>query len=271
MGAIAAAAAGIIMGGVGTGMQANADNQKRRDVKSLAGDWQPDYQAYTDDYFNNLSKYAPQAEKLSSDIGNSEMTDALALRERALPGIGQATQSAAQALFPLLSGELPPSILRAFNSSGAASSVGGGFGGSGFGFLNQGLFGARGALGAMQTGYSLLGSLLSTMPRVNAPSASSFLSGIMTPGQRASDQLAFRGQQIGIGETAAKMPSGSDDWAKYLSSTGGTLTSLGMGSMGGGGGALGGAGGIEGSGAGSMPYGGYGSVQPYGGSFGTGE
>ncbi len=228
MGAIALAAAGVLMGGAGAGMQANSNRQKQRDVKELMGNWQPDYQGYTEDYFNNLSKYAPHAEKLSSDIGNAEMDTALAQREKALPGIGAATQSAAQALFPLLSGELPPSILRAFNSSGAASSLGLGFGGSGFGALNTGLFGARGALGAMQTGYSLLGSLLSTMPRVNAPSTASFLNNIMTPQQRTGDQLAFRQQQIGIGSTAAQLPSANDAWAKYLSSTGGALLGAGL-------------------------------------------
>ena len=246
MGAIALGVAGLALGAGGAAVSANSNSHKRSDVKSLAGDWQPDYSGYTDNYFKNLDKYLPQSQALSSSIGKSEMTDALALREQALPGIGKATQDASAALFPLLKGELPPEVLRAFNSSGAASSVGAGFGGSGYGFVNQGLFGARGALGAMQQGYSMLGALLGTMPQVHAPSATAFLQNIITPQQRVSDQLAFRGQQIGIGETAAGMPSGSDAWAKYLSSTGGSLMGAGMAA--GGAGALPSGGGDRGNG-----------------------
>ncbi len=263
-----------LIGLIGAGLQANSNSHKISDVKALASDWQPSYEKYTDEYFNNLDKYAPQAEKLSSDIGKADLTSALALREQALPGIGAATKSAAEALFPLLRGELPDSVLRAFNTSGAASSVGGGFGGSGFGFLNQGLFGARGALGAMQTGYSLLGSLLNTMPRVNSPSASSFLNQIITPQQRVGDQLAFRQQQIGIGLAAAGMPSGNDAWANYIEGVagvnaggggGGGFSGVGAGAGGGFGGSMGGAMG-GGAAAGGGAFGG-GAAGAQGGSF----
>lgn len=238
MGAYSQGAAELI-GLIGAGMQANSNSQKISNVKALAGDWQPAYQQYTDEYFNNLERYQSRASALSDTIGKSELDSALGLREKALPGIGEATQSAAQALFPLLKGELPPEVLRAFNTSGAASSVGGGFGGSGFGFVNQGLFGARGALGAMQAGYSMLGSLLSTMPRINAPSTMSFLNNIITPQQRVGDQLAFRQQQIGIGLAAASMPSGNDAWANYIEGVAGVNAGGGgpnFSSMGGGGG-----------------------------------
>ncbi len=225
-----------LIGLIGAGMQANSNSHKISDVKALASDWHPDYGAYTDEYFKNLARYQPEASALSDTIGKSEMNSALTLRESALPGIGKATQDAATALFPLLKGELPPEILRAFNTSGAASSVGGGFGGSGFGFLNQGLFGARGALGAMQTGYSMLGSLLSTMPRVG-------------------DQLAFRQQQIGIGLSAAGMPSGNDAWANYIEGVAGVNAGQsarggGMNFGGGGGGSSGGVSGGWGTGGG---------------------
>jgi len=231
-----------LIGLIGAGLQANSNSHKISDVKALAGDWQPAYEQYTDQYFKNLERYQPEASALSETIGKSELNSALALREQALPGIGKATQDASQALFPLLKGELPPEVLRAFNSSGAASSVGGGFGGSGFGFLNQGLFGARGALGAMQAGYSMLGSLLSTMPRISAPSTMSFLNNIITPQQRVGDQLAFRQQQIGIGLAAAGMPSGNDAWANYIEGVAGVNAGGGgpnFSSMGGGGSSFG--------------------------------
>lgn len=248
----AIAAIGLILGGTAAGMGANAASKKRKQLMRHEDQGIPNIDQYQDQYFNDLEEFEPRASALSRTIGEKELAGALSMRESALPGIGQATRDALASIMPLLRGELPDSVMRAFNRSGGASSVGSGFGGTGFGFLNQGMFGARGSLGAIQTGMGLLPSLLSTMPQINTPSAMPFLQQIMNPAARTNTQLAVRGQNLDLAKAVAGMDTGSDVWSKWMASTGGTLTGTGMGGMGmpvsGGGGGSGGGGSIWGTG-----------------------
>jgi hypothetical protein len=164
------------------------------------------------------------------------------LREKALPGITKTTQGALDAIAPLLKGELPPAVLEAYARAGGASTVGSGFGGSQFGFLNTGLFGARGALGAMQQGFGLLPALMSTLPNVNSPSTAAFLESIMTPAQRVQTQLQVRGQNIQSKIALTGLPSSGEVWGSGMQQVGGAMLG---GAVSGGGGA--GGGGLFGS------------------------
>jgi hypothetical protein len=162
------------------------------------------------------------------------------------------TKTAMDSITPLLAGELPPSVLAAFKSAGGASTVGLGMGGSGFGFLNTGLFGARGSLGAMQTGFGLLPALMSTLPNINSPSSAAFLQSIMTPAQRVQTQLQIRQQNLGIESQLAGMPTSKEVWGQSLQEAGGALAGGAM--TAGMGGGFGGGGG--GGSFGSFNYGG---------------
>lgn len=224
--------AGLGFGIAGTAMSASAANKRRKSLAGVYDRWLPDIDQYTDRYFADLLKFSPQAERLATDVAMSDLERATAIREKQLPGFTEGTQSAFQSLLPLLRGELPQSVLEAFQSAGGASSVGLGFGGSQFGALNQGLFGARGALGAMQTGYGLLPALLSSLPNINSPSTAAFLESIMTPAQRTQTQLSVRAQNIGVAQQIAGMPTGKDVWGGFLQETGGMLAGAGVSGMG---------------------------------------
>lgn len=220
-------------------MGASAAGKKRKQLAEAENYWLPDIDRYTQQYFDQLKGYTPKAAELADMTADADFKRATRLREAALPGITEGTKRAGEALFPLLRGELPPSILDAYTRAGAANSVGTGFGGSGFGFLNTGLFGARGALGAMQTGYGLLPALMASLPNINSPSTATFLEAIMTPAQRTQTQMQIRGQNLGLRQAVAGMPTSGEVWGQGMQQMGGVLLG---GAMGGGGGMMGGGG-----------------------------
>lgn len=215
-------------------MKAGEAGKKMRSIREAEDMWLPKTAGeYGRDYFSEMLGSMPQAERLADETGQADFDRAMRFREQALPGLGKATGGAMEALAPFLKGELPPSMIRAFQNAGGASTVGGGMGGSGFGFLNTGMFGARGALGAMQTGFGLLPALISTLPNVNSPGTAQFLQSIMTPAQRMQAQLQLRGQNIGLRGTAAGMPTSGEQWGSGMQQVGGLALG---GAMGGGGG-----------------------------------
>lgn len=216
----------------GTAMSADSASGKRKEFAKQAELGIPNIDDITSRYFADLMGRMPQAEELADRVGESDLDRTLRLREKAAPGIGNLTRTAMDSITPLLAGELPPSVLAAFKSAGGASTVGAGMGGSGYGFLNTGLFGARGALGAMQTGFGLLPSLMSTLPNINSPSSSAFLQAIMTPAQQVQTQMQIRQQNIGIASQLAGMETSQGMWGSGLQEIGGLLMG---GAMGGGG------------------------------------
>lgn len=259
MGAIAIAAGvvgvGLIAGG--SASSASGAKKKRNELQAAQDRWLPNIDKYTDDYFADLVDYTDEADKLADTVASQDTDRALAMQEKAMPGVTEGRQKAFDALMPLLRGELPPAVMDAFMRSGAASSVGSGFGGSGFGFVNQGLFGARGALGAMQTGYGLLPALMSTLPQVNSPSTASFLNAIMSPAQRTQTQMQIRGQNMQNAMALSGMQTGSEVWGSSMQQVGGALLGGAVGMGGGGmGGMMGGMGGGGAGGGGGAAAGG---------------
>lgn len=240
MGAAVLAAVGLGLGIGGTAMKASGAKRRRNELSSATDKWLPDIPLYEQQYFDAVRKRLPESTKLADEISQTDFDRMMRLREQAMPGFQKGLVGASEALFPLLRGELPPSILDAYTRAGAANSVGTGFGGSGFGFLNTGLFGARGALGAMQTGYGLLPALMGAMPQINPMSSSAFLNQIMSPLQRTQTQLQVRGQNIGIAGQVAQMPMSKEVWGDFMQQTGGQLAGVGMMGMGSGGGGGGG-------------------------------
>ncbi len=201
----------------------------------------PDIGTEEGNWFADLERYFPRASRMSSRARQQEMTQNLALREQALPGFGAATGDAMRSIAPLLRGELPQGVMDAFTRAGGASTVGLGMGGSGFGALNTGLFGARGSLGAIQTGMGLLPALMGTLPQVSAPTTFGLLGQLMTPQQRIQHQMNLRSQQLGINSTYAGMPTMMDVWSQTLTNIGGQLAGADSGGGGGGGGLMGGS------------------------------
>lgn len=239
MGAIALAAVGLAAGVGGAAMSANSAKKKRSAMDAATDKWLPNIDQNQKAFFGDLEQYQDQAAGLSREIGQQQTTDALALREQMFPGMSQSVRDAMSSIAPLLRGELPKGVQDAFTRAGGASSVGLGMGGSGFGALNNGLFGARGALGAMQTGFGLLPALMSTAPQLNNPTTMSFLSNLMTPAQRTQSDLQVRGQNIGVAQTVAGMPTSSDVWGSFMQQSGGALMGGGLTAMGGMGGGAG--------------------------------
>lgn len=257
--AMAAGAVMRIAGGITGGIAAN--QRRKRWEEFMQGLHEPDPTAETGRWFGDLNFFYPQANKLSTRARTDEMAQNLALREQALPGFGQASRDAMASISPLLRGELPQGVMDAFTRAGGASSVGLGFGGTGFGALNTGLFGARGALGGIQTGMGLLGSLMSTVPQVTSPTAMGLLSNVMTPSQRVNLQMQLRAQQIGMQNTLEEMPTALDSWSSHLNESGamllgGGMSGGGLGGMSGGGGGFGGFNGSGGATTGGFSGGG---------------
>jgi hypothetical protein len=242
VGAIAIAAAvvgaGLIAGG--TASSAKGAKKRRNELQAAQDRWLPNIDKYTEDYFGDLQSYLPEADALADAVGTSDTERALAMQEQAMPGMAAGRKGAFDALMPLLRGELPPSVMEAFMRSGGASTANTGFGGSGFGFLNTGLFGAKGALGAMQTGYGLLPALMSTLPQVNSPSTASFLNAIMSPAQRTQTQMQIRGQNMQNAMALAGMQTQGEVVGSSMQQTGGILLGGAVGMGGGGGGGMGG-------------------------------
>lgn len=229
--------AGLGMGLIGAAFGSGEADKKRQSVLNMMGQWLPDINQNTADYFKNATANLPGAENLNRSVGMADMGTGLAMQEQAMPGIGAARSGALAAAGPLAAGELPPSVMANFMRAGGARAAGAGHSGDLFSSLMTGLFSAQGSLGAMKEGSGLLATLLGTIPHVSTPGSASFL-GEGVPGamQRTSTQMGVRGQNIGIGEAAAGMPTGTDVWSKWLMSTGGMMTGNGMmGGFGGGG------------------------------------
>lgn len=237
--AMAAGAVFRIAGGITGGIA--ADKRRARYEEMMRSLPNADPRTEEGNWFDSMELYYPRANKLSQRARSDEMRQNLALREQALPGIGQATTDAMSSISPLLRGELPSSVASAYQRAGGASTLGRGFGGSQFGALNTGLFGARGALGAIETGMGLLPRLLSTLPNVSAPTTMGLLGQLMTPQQRINHIMNLRNQQIGMTNTLESMPTALDSWSSHLNESGAML-------MGGGGAAMGGMGGMGGGG-----------------------
>jgi hypothetical protein len=215
---------GFAMSLVGMGLGASGADKRRAEYERSFDRWLPTTNLYQRDYFRDLGTYLPEASKLSRDVGQAEYDSLLAQRERALPGYGAALQQGATGIFELMKGELPQGVLNNFMRAGGANSAMLGMGGSSYDALNTGLFGARGSLGAMQTGFGLLPALLGALPNPQATSVSSFLqSGVMNPQARTQTQLAVRGQNIGIANQLAGMPTSTDMWGQGLTSMGGQI------------------------------------------------
>jgi len=265
--AVGATVVGVGMGAAGTALEAGAAGDKRKRLAAAKDQWLPDIEGDISSYYKDMEKYLPSAGRLSSGAAKMDQETLLALRERALPGVGKAQQDQLASILPLLKGELPKGVIDSFMRSGGASSVGSGFGGSGFGFLNQGLFGARGSLGAIQLGSGLLSALLGNAGIPNSPGTAGFLSQITSPGQRTATQMQIRGQNIGIEGQIAGMKTGNEVWGDWLQESGGALMGAGLMGMGAGGGAGGGSGGW------SVPAGeggGFGNWSARGGTIGPG-
>ena len=236
--AAAGAAIGIGMGIAGTAMSAGEAGKKRRAVEAMYNQWLPNIGGDIAAYYSDLQQYLPASTKLARGVAEADQATMMSLREKALPGFTKAQQESLPGIAALARGELPESVMSAYQRAGGASAVGSGMGGSGVGFLTQGLFGARGALGAIQLGSGLLSALLGSAAVPNAPSAGSFLSGVTTPAQRTNTQMQVRQQNIGIGSMLAGMKTGNEVWGGWLQETGGAMTGAGvtgmMGGMGGG-------------------------------------
>lgn len=230
----------------------------------------PDVGKLQKQYFSDLETYSPEAIKLTRSMREAELEGSLAMREKALPGVTRATNDAMASISPLLRGELPPSVMRAYQTAGGASTVGSGMGGSGFGFLNTGLFGARGSLGALQAGMGLLPSLLSTMPQISTPNPMALLwQGVMNPKDRSDLEMQLRQQQIGINNAYVNMPTRMDVWGTGMKQAGSMLMGGGFGGMGGG--SSGGGSGMGGGGFGGFNSYGGNSVGGYGGGMNSGS
>jgi hypothetical protein len=238
--AMAAGAVFRIAGGITGGIA--ADQRRKRYEEMMASLPKPDPRKESQGWFDDMDHFYRPANRLSERARNDELTQNLALRERALPGFGAMVGDASRSIAPLLRGELPAGVMSAFQRAGGAGTNALGFGGSQFGALNTGLFGARGALGAISTGMGLLPSLLSTMPNVSAPTTMGLLSNLMTPQQRINLQMQLRQQQIGMTNTLESMPTALDSWSAHLNESGAMLMGGGMGGMGGGMGGGGGGG-----------------------------
>lgn len=240
MGAWIALGAALLAGGTAIG--ANASSKKANKLESYTDKWMPNIDAYTKKYFDDLNDYEDDATKLSDSLAKSQMSQALGLREQAMPGFNNAINASVPGAAALARGELPQGALDAFQRSGNAA----GFGlGANMNFLMQGLYGAGGSVKAMSTGIGMLGALLGTMPQLNTPSAMSFLQQIMTPTQQTQTQLQIRGQNIGLMSAAAGVPSSGQMWGGGLQSIGSMAMIGGMmggGAGGGGGGMFGGSG-----------------------------
>lgn len=235
--AMAAGALFRIAGGITGGIAADQRRSRFEDfMRSLE---KPNVGQEEANWFGDMNRFYGQANALSQRAREDELTQDLALRERALPGSTKALQDSMNSIAPLLRGELPQSVMDNFARAGGASTVGLGFGGSQFGALNTGLFGARGSLGAIQTGMGLLPSLLSSMPHISAPTTMGLLGQLMTPQQRVDLLMQERQQMIGMENTLESMPTALDSWSSHLNESGAML-------MGGGGSAMGGMGGMGG-------------------------
>lgn len=260
--------AGAVTGGIA------ADQRRKRFENFMSGLAEPNPTTEAGNYFSDLNQFYGKANQLSQRARQDELTQDLALREQAMPGSTQALKDAMASVSPLLRGELPAGVMANFMRAGGASTVGGGWGGSGFGALNTGLFGARGSLGAIQTGMGLLPTLLSSMPHINAPTTMGLLSQLLTPEQRVNLQMQIRQQKIGMENSLESLPTALDAWSSHLNESGAMM--MGGGGMGGGQSnpyaGYRGTGWDPESGVSSMgSFGGIGKVQPSGGNMGTGE
>jgi hypothetical protein len=215
--------AGAITGGIA------ADQRRGRWEDFMANLKEPNVAAEEHNYFDDLKQFYDPAAALSKRARQDEMTQDLALREQALPGIAKATQGGMESISALMRGELPQGVMDSFTRAGGASTVGAGMGGSGYGFLNTGLFGARGALGAIQTGMGLLPTLLHTMPNISAPTTMQLLGQLLSPEQRVNLQMQLRQQKIGMEGTLEEMPTALDAWSSHLNESGAMLMGGGMG------------------------------------------
>lgn len=230
-----AMAAGALLDIGGTALLGHEADARRSEYEAAMDKWLPTPDQYESTYFKDLQTYEPQATKLAASLNQEAMNEAMARREQALPGFNESITQSAPQIYSLMAGQVPQSVMSAFQRAGGAGTVGMGFGGSQFGALNTGLYGARGALGAMQTGYGLMQSLLSTMPQINSVSGLQLLNqGVLNPQQRSQLQLQVRQQNIGMENFLMGMPTQNQVWGTSMKQAGSMLMGGGFGGGGGG-------------------------------------
>lgn len=215
-------------------MAGSAASKKRKELSQARLSDLPDIEGDQARYFSDLEKYQPQSAQLARQIGEDDMSNALALRETAMPGIGGYLKNALSAAGPMAGGEFPQWLQDVWKSSAGANAFGTGFGGSPFGAGLTGWGSVDRAMGAQRQGVGLLGALMGMQPNVSGPSSGSFLSQLETPGMRTGIQMQKRGQNLGIASQLAQMDTSSDVWGNFLQQTGGMMAGAGMGAMGGG-------------------------------------
>jgi len=241
MGALAIGALAVGAAAAAGGGYLSAQGGKKQAAKLLDAQnkWLPTFD--NSKYFSDLSSFAPESMDLANKVNQNSFDQALKFREEALPGSQAGLQAGSKGVFDLMQGKLPEGVWRNFMRSGGASSVGKGWGGSGFGDLTTGLFGAEGSLKGMQIGFSLLPTLFGVgIPNAPVMAPWAALQNIATPAQMAQTQLGVRGQNLGLQTAAAGIPNSSQTWGSTLGSIGGAL--MGAGATGMMGGGMGGAG-----------------------------
>jgi hypothetical protein len=201
-----------------------ADDRRERWENFMNSLPTPDAKKEAQAWFDEMNQFYEPARKLSERAQTDEMAQGLRLREMALPGYGQGLRSAMSGVNSMLQGEFTPGELSTWSRVGGASTAGLGFGGSLFGALNTGLYGVRGARGAMAEGIGLLPTLLSATPQLSQSSSTMGLLGnLLTPMQRVDLQMRLRQQRIGMQMTLEEMPTGQDSWAAHLNESGAML------------------------------------------------
>jgi hypothetical protein len=262
-----AAGAGAIIGGIGSIFGANEARKKKNQLTDLANTPGLDIDSEIANALGSDVKNLSGASTVAGGVNASNSAQMKALLEAGIPGYeGLSAQNLAN-IGSELRGELPPDVQAAIERATAGRALAGGYGGSeaarNLTSRDLGLT----SLGLTQRGGTDLSRVLQTTPLPGLVGAQNFL------GPSISDRIGIRSnertQRLQMLSGSILAPSGMDVIANYLQKTGGAL--MGAGTTGG----LG-IGGSGGSGIAEAPtyYGSGnigGTIQPYGGMYGTGE
>lgn len=221
------AAVGLALGAGGTALSASAADRRRKGLFKIANEPGLDTKEITLQSLQDMIETAPTSFKVADLINQYYRTQ---LEREGLADLKRAIiqQTAAD-----LAGEIPEDVTQQVFRSAAGRALTGGYAGSALhrGLVLRDLGLTSDAL--RQRGFEKTQALLAGMrvPGSFDPYAAGLLG--LTPAQMVNLRSAERTQRLQMLAQAELLPRGDENWAKYMSSTGGMLTSLGtMGMMG---------------------------------------
>lgn len=244
------AAAGAVLGIIGTTLAGNAAEDQRKRLKGIADTPGLNVGSVEDEALSQMLGNMPKAQTLAGQENQFQTGEQEKQLEALIPGWKGIQASRAAQIQSFLGGELPPDVQAQIARTAAAKASAGGYGGSGAAHALTSRDLGLTSLNLINQGISDVPGLVASTPRPGLASLTPLLG--LTPEQEVALRSQERTQKMAYESQWAGAPTDVGVWGKQLQQVGGALSGTGgsgsysalgdqLGSWSGGGGGGGGA------------------------------